>query len=222
MLEALVSSKVRRTLLEHLVTHPSDRFYLRGLARELGLSISPLRRELNRLERSGMLRAVHEGNMRFYTVEVTSAAFLQLRQAGQPTEAPSHLSTTVLGAPRPASDESRGGQSRVQSHQPIPIGVISTKSIAGSWRSALRGPALIGAAVASLALMLMVASVTYLTMTNGWLASAVRRVLTMRTANVTVVAPQPVPASGVMRGSRWQVVPGGFGGFSTGAGQESY
>src|SRR3989338_5932486 len=86
MLEALVSSRIRRTLLEYLVTHPHDRFYLRGLAKDLGLSISPLRRELKRLEQSGMLTAYDEGNMRFYTVHVNSPAFQELRQVGLPRD----------------------------------------------------------------------------------------------------------------------------------------
>ena len=190
----------------------TDRFYLRGLAKELGLSISPLRRELNQLERSGMLRAVHEGNIRFYTVDPTSPGFLQLKQAGQtsgssvaPLEPPAHaipVGVISAGPQRPLPTPS------TQRHGPgiIPLG----------------GPALVGAAVLGMALMLIVASLAYLTMTNDRLASAIRRVLTTRAANVTVVAPQPAASSGVMRGRRWQVVPGGFGGFSTSASQESY
>jgi len=83
VLETLVSSRIRRTLFEHLLTHPTDRFYLRGLAKELGLSVSPLRRELKRLEQAGMLKAVQEGNMLFYIVDSGSPAFLQLMQAGR-------------------------------------------------------------------------------------------------------------------------------------------
>ncbi|MBI3319782.1 MAG: hypothetical protein HYZ89_04265, partial [Candidatus Omnitrophica bacterium] len=62
MLEMLVSSKIRRTLLRHLLTHPSRRFYLSGLARELNLTISPLRRELKRFEGLGLLKSLKEAN----------------------------------------------------------------------------------------------------------------------------------------------------------------
>jgi len=82
MLESFVSSRIRRTLLEYLLSHPNDRFYLRGLSKELGLSVSPLRRELKRLEHSGMLKAVPEGNMLFYAVDANSPAFLQLQALG--------------------------------------------------------------------------------------------------------------------------------------------
>ena len=80
MLEQLVSSRIRRTLVEYLLVHPSERFYLRGLAKQLGLSISPLRRELLRLEQAGMLTATDEGSLRFYLVNQTSPLFIQLQQ----------------------------------------------------------------------------------------------------------------------------------------------
>ena len=102
MLEHLVSSKVRRTLFEYLLTHPQDRFYLRGLAKDLGLSVSPLRRELKRLELTGMLKAEQEGNMLFYTVEASSSAFLQLKGAGSPAPllAPSAVEQVPIPGPR--------------------------------------------------------------------------------------------------------------------------
>lgn len=228
MLETLVSSRIRRTLFEYLLTHSTERFYLRGLAKQLSLSISPLRRELARLEQSGMLQAVDEGNMRFYTVNAASPVFLQLKQAGQLTEAPAHLSTTALGAqgsPAPALVQGGPGspQPSAQSHPPIPIDVISTKSIAGSWRSALREPALIGAAVAGMALMLVMASLFYITMTNGRLMASIQRALATRSSATSVVEPHPGATSGVMRGARWQVIPGSFGsGFSTDSHRGSY
>ncbi len=223
MLETLVSSRIRRTLFEYLLTHSTNRFYLRGLAKQLNLSISPLRRELARLEQSGMLQAVEEGNMRFYTVNITSPAFLQLKQAGQLTEAPSRLSTTALGAQGSGLGASaQSPQPSAQSHPPIPIGVISTKSIAGSWRSALRGPALIGAAVAGMALMLIMASLFYITMTNGRLMASMQRALTTRSSGASVMEPHPGATSGAMRGARWQLIPGSFGGFSTDSHRESY
>jgi hypothetical protein len=47
--------------------------------------------------------------------------------------------------------------------------------------------------------------------------------MTVKPNEVTVVVPPAATsASGAMRGSRYQVVPGGFGGFSSGAGNESY
>ena len=200
MLESLVSSKIRRALLEYILTHPTDRFYLPGLAKQLGLTVSPLRRELKRLERSGMLTAAPEANILFYTVNSASPAFLELKGIGVVT---------------------------VEAHAPkVPIG-----------QSPLRGPILVGVTAAGLALMLLVATVSYLSMTNQRLVSQASRSSDVRKAEVTVVIPS-APAmmmggpgqnavSGIMRGGRWQIIPGRFGGFSSGssssnATQESY
>jgi hypothetical protein len=87
MIESLISSKVRRALLEFLIAHPERRFHLRGLARELGLAVSPLRRELKRLEELGLLRAFDEGNMRLYLVDRACELFHQLERALQPDPA---------------------------------------------------------------------------------------------------------------------------------------
>ena len=197
MLESLVSSKVRRALLEYILTHPSDRFYLRGLAKQLGLTVSPLRRELKRLERSGMLTAAPEANLLFYTVNPASPAFLELKGIGVVT---------------------------VEAHAPkAPVR-----------QAPLRGPVLVGVTAAGVALTLLVASLSYLSMMNQRMMSQVSRSLAVRKAEVTVIMP-PAPAvmmdgpgqpaaSGTMRGSRWQIIPGGFGGFSSSpsATQESY
>lgn len=96
MLESLVPSRIRRTLLEHLLVHPDGRFYLRGLAKELSLPISPLRRELLRLEQLGVLSAYEEANARFYTINQSHPQFVQLKQAASvPTSA------TVAPQPEP-------------------------------------------------------------------------------------------------------------------------
>ena len=84
MLETLVSSRIRRTLLECLLQRPTERFYLRGLAKELGLPVSPLHRELKRLQRAGILHAAQVGNMLFYAINPDSQVYLFLKQAGLP------------------------------------------------------------------------------------------------------------------------------------------
>lgn len=170
MLEELVSSRIRRALLEHILLHPQDRFYLRGLAKTLNLSVTPLRRELKRLERSGMLTAVREGSILFYTVETTSQPFLKLRSVILP-DAP----TAVVSLP-----------------------VAPRKR----WAFA---PVLVGVAA-----VLMLAGAVSLALASRQLAS-VSRTLVTRKAEVTVVMP-PHSSSGVMRSSKWQLVPGGVGG----------
>ena len=227
MLETLVSSRIRRTLFEYLLTHSTDRFYLRGLAKQLSLSISPLRRELARLEQSGMLQAVEEGNMRFYTVNATSPAFLQLKQAGL---AASVQTGTTAQAPRTELPSMA---------QAIPLEVISARSTsaaelesvnrqtprtaAAAIPMSFRGPVLVGTALAGMALMLIMASLFSITMTNGRLMASMQRALTRPSSGVSVVDPHVGAASGTMRGARWHLVPGSFGGgFSTDSHRESY
>ena len=175
MLEALVAPRIRRTLFEYLLTHPADRFYLRGLAKELQLSISPLRRELKRLERAGMLRAIQEGNILFYTVNADSPAFLQLRQAGRLTESPAP-SVMTREAVVPAS----------------PVAVRQTP---------VRRGTVVGLAGLSIALMGLLVCLQ------------ASRLLRPHTSERTAVS--PASASGAMRGGKWQLVPGGMGGFSS-------
>lgn len=107
MLENLVSSRIRRTVFEHILAHPTDRFYLRGLAKTLDLSVSPLRRELKRLEHSGLLQACQEGNMLFYTVDTASPMFLQLHQLGREPAPAIAAPVETPAAPQPVSTVSK-------------------------------------------------------------------------------------------------------------------
>ena len=257
MFETFISSRIRRTLFEHLLSHQTDRFYLRGLAKDLGLSISPLRRELKRLENSGMLQTDQEGNMLFYTVNADSDLFLQLQHASatassevgrtvpQPQPVPTPTVPQPQPAPRPTVPQPASRPTEAPSAspvecpaptpQPIQIGVVSA---AGQPRPVLRQllhgpmshPVLAAAAGVGLVLMLVVVSLAYMTMTEQRLASGPARQIEVERPHVTVVVP-PIASvampsasssSGVMRGNRWQVVPGGFGGFSAGAADESY
>ena len=217
MLEALVSSRIRRSLLEHLLTHPNDRFYLRGLAKELLLPVSPLRRELKRLEHAGMLRAEQEGNILFYIINTASQPFLQLRQAGQGTPALYAQELPPEGGSAAKPSEAGTAQrlgGTVSTPRLMPVGVISGHR-PPAWRGPLRSVPLMTAAAAGMALVLLVTSAAYLTMTSRRLASKISRLFRIDRVTVEVAAPQ-TSSSGTMRGNRWQIVPGGFGGFSSG------
>jgi hypothetical protein len=224
MLEALISSRIRRALFEYILAHPAERFYLRGLAKSLGLSVSPLRRELKRLEQSGMLRAAQEGNMLFYMVNTEAPAFLQLQQAGQPafaeasagrhTKAPSPSEPLLEagGSPAPVQTGVIGGPGRLEA---VAIAVAPSPAVR-SWRAPLPTGALIGAAGVGAALLVVVASLLYVRLTHRELLSGTSRALATHKAAVVIVPRET--SSGVMRGSRWQISPGGFGGFSSGSG----
>jgi DNA-binding transcriptional ArsR family regulator len=93
MLDALITSRTRARLLDLLIKEPSRRHYLRGLERELGESATPIRRELLRLERLGLLTASDEGNMRYYALNTQSPLYAQLVAAtgltpAEPVSAP--------------------------------------------------------------------------------------------------------------------------------------
>lgn len=210
MLESLVSSRIRRALLEHILLHPTTRFHLRGLAKELHLSITPLRRELKRLEAAGVLQACEEGNMLVYTVNAQTVAYQQIKQAGLGVS--QSVPVAVMGSPVAAP---------AAAGRAIPVGVISPALQALPARRPLRGPVLIGVVTVGLALVVIIVALGYLTMTHEHLMAQAVRLLTAREAQVTVVMPPP-SSSGTMRGARWQVVPGGFGGFSSGADAGSY
>ncbi len=226
MLEPLVSSRIRRTLLEYLLCHPTDRFYLRGLAKELGLSVSPLRRELKRQEQSGLLRATHEGNILFYQVNISSPLYVRLQQVM--VQAPSVVSQLVEPGWEqpvlPPEQPARGTTPPTTVSQPIPVGIVTMNRRPSLWtalRHPLGGPALIGVAAIGLALMLIAAGVFSVALTNRELARQAVRSHAGENSAVTLVVP-PAAGSGVMHGSRWRIVPGGFGGFTTADREKSY
>jgi hypothetical protein len=213
MLETLVPSKVRRTLLEHLLlARPDERFYLRGLAKSLSLSISPLRRELLRLESLGVLMAYDEANIRFYVVNQQSPLFLQLKQAsvtiGETPTARVELPVEILEEPKDA--DPRPAQQPVRSARAVRI----------PWR----GLRLACGAVSLVAgLGLVFGSIVRFAVPKP----APRRVLVTPVVPETYFAsPAPVPepmhvdapvagspaASGEMRSSRWRLQPGTIGG----------
>ena len=198
MLETLISSRIRRTLLEHLLAHPEQRGYLRGLAKELNLPVSPLRRELKRLEALGLLKASQEANILFYHVDRTSPLFFQL--------------TAALRSPSAALEN------RCQTPSPDAIGAEGLAPVSGvrhlryltpSWKLAMEGAAL------SLIVAGVLSGVAYLAYTNQRLLLVTKQaVLTPKTQVTVVESPSASTASGTMRGTHWQLVPGGLGGVS--------
>lgn len=194
MLETFVSSRIRRALFEYILLHSTERFYLRGLAKDLGVSISPLRRELKRLERGGMLYAVQEGNILFYTVNTASSMFLQLHQVGQ--------------EPQPLAPYASQPAVAVQ---PLSI----TPALQQPTRVVPRAARLWRVAGVSMAMLLVTVGLT--SMLVGRSPQIAQPLTTHRAEMMPVVG--PATGSGVMHGSRWRIEPGGVGGgFSVGSG----
>ena len=80
MLNSLISSKTKREILKQFLSNTEKRYYIRQLAVILGLSVGTLHRELNRLEKSGILGSERVGNLRFFYANKYSPVFQELKQ----------------------------------------------------------------------------------------------------------------------------------------------
>lgn len=197
MFETFVPSRIRRTLLEHLLTHPNDRFYLRGLAKELGLTVSPLRRELKRLEALGVLKAYQEANIRFYVVDQASPFFAQLKSAVSPAPAPlPQIPVPVSQPPAPLVTSTMLSHAKVE-------------RIRKALTPALPWPFLVGGLV-GVVVLVMGGMLTKQTVTES--------VAPQPSGPPAETAVQP----GAMHSSRWRLMPGTMGGFSARAGEGTY
>lgn len=79
MLIRLFSSEIRVSLLTLFFTRLDKRFYVRELARHLGRDISGIKRELDNLERAGLLASEKVGNLRYYRVNKASPLYTEIR-----------------------------------------------------------------------------------------------------------------------------------------------
>lgn len=66
MLQDLMVSKVRVKLLKTFLSQPKEMFYVRQLVRLTGEEINAVRRELQRMERLGMVKKENRGNRIYY------------------------------------------------------------------------------------------------------------------------------------------------------------
>lgn len=79
MLVRLFSSQTRVELLEFFLSRPDRRFYVREIVRELQRDISGIKRELDNLERVGLLTSSKVGNLRYYGVERSFPLYAELK-----------------------------------------------------------------------------------------------------------------------------------------------
>lgn len=69
MLQDLVVSKCRVKLLQTFLSQPNEIFYIRQLVRRTGEEINAVRRELDHLEKAGMVKKENRGNRIYYWVD---------------------------------------------------------------------------------------------------------------------------------------------------------
>ena len=79
MLERIFSSKTRVELLRLFFSNPEGRLYVRQIARELGRDISGIKRELDNLDKAGLVTSEKVGNLRYYSVNKSAAIYPELK-----------------------------------------------------------------------------------------------------------------------------------------------
>ena len=79
MLTRLISSQTRVDLLRLFFTHSEGRYYVRQIARELRRDISGIKRELDNLEKAGLLVSDKVGNLHYYTVNKAGAIYSEVK-----------------------------------------------------------------------------------------------------------------------------------------------
>lgn len=192
-LEELVSSKIRLHLLTRLLTRPDERVYLRGVAKELQAPVTPVRRELQRLEAMGLLKTVKEGLLKFYWVDRTSPEFPRLLALIQQGALP-------VAVPAPA----------VQPVAPVaptaPAAVQIVQHVGGAWRW--------GFAMSSAAFVITLVALVYVLRTNTSLMDIAGRAMSRTMAAAARQLPGAPPGGGELESSRWRVLPGSWGGYT--------
>ncbi len=78
MLEYLFSSTARIKILKFFCINSRDKFFIRQLTRRLGLQINSLRRELNNLEKFGLLNIEEKEGKKYYFVNHDFSLFSEI------------------------------------------------------------------------------------------------------------------------------------------------
>lgn len=79
MLDKLLGSKLRASLLSWLYSHPGERYFIRQLESIIGGDSTNISRELIRLERLGIVTSTTEGKQKYYTANAACPIFAELR-----------------------------------------------------------------------------------------------------------------------------------------------
>ncbi len=74
-LEDIITSKVRVKILELFFSNTTEMYHVRGVVREIGEEINAVRRELERLEKAGIIKKEPRGNRIYYFVRTDYVGF---------------------------------------------------------------------------------------------------------------------------------------------------
>ena len=78
-ISTIFGSKLRAKILGWFFLHPDERFYVRQLAGLLKEDLANLSRELQRLERLGILYSTKQANQKYYCVNTKNPIHLELK-----------------------------------------------------------------------------------------------------------------------------------------------
>lgn len=79
MLEKLFTSGIRVDIMSLLFNSPEEKFYVREIARLVRKNPSGVKRELDRLEKMGLVTSEKEGNLKYFRVNKDSPPFPELK-----------------------------------------------------------------------------------------------------------------------------------------------
>ncbi len=79
MLEALITSNTKRSLLALFFLSPEKEYYLREMAREIKQQPNLVSSELRKLEQSGLIKSRRKGNAIYYQVNKESPIYSELK-----------------------------------------------------------------------------------------------------------------------------------------------
>ena len=79
MLKKLFSSAIRAEVLSLLLNSPEDKFYMREISRLLDKKPSAVKRELDSLEKIGVVRSEKVANLKYFQADATSPLYSELK-----------------------------------------------------------------------------------------------------------------------------------------------
>jgi len=153
MLERLFTSRVRVRLLTLFLTHPTEAFYIRQIARLTGETYNNVRQELQNLAQLGLILSERRANATYYRANVEHFLFPELSCPFPIFRSPSSISPPPAASTAPATTSSKNSSPMCRSFteattwtsattaSPSPGLVLSVAEVSAStWASSPAAP----------------------------------------------------------------------------------
>ena len=99
-LKSIIPSAARRKILSLLLLGNQERYYVREVERRTGENINSVRRELENLERAGLVASSAVANLKYYSINRSSAIYGELRTIFLKTEGVAEMLSEKMGKHR--------------------------------------------------------------------------------------------------------------------------